>query len=137
MRYLIVDPNTKSVRSCEAEHIHDAEQQAGLDVNHVDHGTVVRYRDGGIGIVVYEFGLLEPPEQQKFFSLAGQLFAGPAVLYAFDETGETCPMPKLPNPPLWFDTVEDIELAIAANVVKRPATSVNGAVLWQWPQRIA
>jgi hypothetical protein len=65
--------------------------------------------------------------------MGGQLFSGEAILFAFDEAGETIDMPATPlKPPIWLADKQEVELAIAAGMVERPVAKVNGAVMWQW-----
>jgi hypothetical protein len=46
--------------------------------------------------------------------------------------GETIDIGDCSPKPLWLKTREDVELAIAAGMVDRPVTKINGAVMWQW-----
>ena len=41
-------------------------------------------------------------------------------------------MPAFSFEPRWLADKEDVELAIAAGVVQRPVTRVNGALIWSW-----
>jgi len=85
MKFAIVDPWAKNVALVDAAGMKEAEEAAGLEAGHVDFGSVAR----GVGIVVFEFGLFDPPDKQRYFSINGGLYAGKAVLYAYGDDGET------------------------------------------------
>jgi hypothetical protein len=127
MQFTIINPKQKSITAVECKDLKTAEGIAGLDK--VDHGVVKR----GVGIVVYEFGLFEPPATQYYFAIDRRLYAGNAVLYGFDEAGETIDMTDTTCKPVWFDRVAQILFAIRMKAIDRPMLSVNGDVLWKWP----
>ncbi len=131
MRFLHIDPAAHKLTAIDAASVHEAHPK--LQIGNIDHGTVHRARDGsGVGIIVYQYGLLQG--DGPYFALDGQLYAGDAILFAFDAIGETIDMPpRVPiSMPIWLDTREDVELAIAAGRVERPQSAVNGEVVWQW-----
>lgn len=82
-----------------------------------------------------EFGLYEPADKQHYFAVEARLYAGNAVMYAFDVKGKTVDLEAYP-PPRWFSSTEAIEDAIQHGTVVRPVVSVNGTVLWRWPEPV-
>ena len=50
----------------------------------------------GIAIVVDQFSLFVPPEDQRYFLIGRQLYAGNAILYGYNEEGETVDLPLMP-----------------------------------------
>jgi hypothetical protein len=68
----------------------------------------------------------------KYFSIYGQLFAGNAVLYAFNKSGETIDIRQLPAI-MFYRDVAEVERAIDAGAVKRPQMSYGETVYWRWP----
>lgn len=128
-RFVIVNPREKSVKAIECASVVDAEHEVGL--SGVDHGVIMP----GLGYVVYQFGLFVPAHEQHYFGLGGQLIAGPAVFYAFDERGETMNLRLSEFPEVrFFLGVNDVEAAIAREEIMRPGMTINGVVLWEWPQ---
>jgi hypothetical protein len=145
MNYAIVNPQAKEVRIISAFDMAGAKRVAGL--NGVDFGVVypahARGDKIGLGIVVYEFGLLredpagKPVPHLPLFGFHYGLYAGKAVLYSFDETGETVDLrptrDELKRDILWLPTHADAERAIAGGLVRRPYNAINDKVLSQWP----
>jgi hypothetical protein len=123
-RFVRIDPTAKTVTAVEAEEAIDAAQT--LKSGEIDFGTVAP----GISIIVWEYGLLEG--DGPYFVLDQQLYAGEAILYGYDEAGETVDMPTLADPPLWLADKTEVELAILAGLVERPESRVNGALIWRW-----
>jgi hypothetical protein len=117
----------------DADQSWEAVMRAGIDHTHTDHGIVQRSTNGGIGVIVYEFGLYVDPTKQSFFAIDGNLYAGNAVLYAFGAHGETIDMGMPPNIK-FFDSIAEIESHIRLGKLNRPTMSLNGQVMWQWPQ---
>jgi hypothetical protein len=131
MRYLHIDPTAKTVKPVFAISPHDAVK--GLHSGNVDHGVVYQTTERGVGLFVYEYGLCEG--NGPYFELYGNLYSGDAVLYGFDHAGETIDMREDEDfiiKPQWLADKVEVELAIAAGVVERPETRVNGAVIWSW-----
>jgi hypothetical protein len=125
-RFLHIDPAAQEVVTVEVDNLYDVTPD--IKAGATDHGVVAP----GIGIVVWEYGLVDG--EGPYFVLNRQLYAGDAVLYGFNEAGETIDMldPDGRINPLWLANKHEVELAIMAGVVERPQTSVNGAVLWRW-----
>lgn len=94
----------------------------------VDHGVVQR----GVGIVVYEYGLLQG--DGPYFSISGQLFSGDAILYGYDKRGDSVDMPNGWLPPLlaFYARKEEVEAAISWGLVHRPRATINGKTTWEW-----
>lgn len=132
MKFLVIDP-----RECATRYrSHDDPNQAlrrytPLEPGKTDHGTISK----GLGIIVGEYGLYEPAEQQSYFAIAGRLYAGPAMLYAYNELGVTISLERPMLPPIkWLKTAADVETAIQAREVERPIVAVDGVLVWSWPQ---
>lgn len=127
MRFLHVNPADRTIMDIEGDDVRDV--YGAIIKRNVDFGVVQR----GLSIVVYEYGLMEG--NGPYFSLNEQLFSGDAILFAFDEAGETIDIPEgllLMLSPHWFPDKAEVELGIAAGIVRRPETSVNGEVMWSW-----
>lgn len=111
-----------------------AEAKAAYGLKLVDFGVLWhRHAVGGAQIVVAEFGLFEPVATQRYFAIGTRLYAGNALLFAYNGVGVTVDFlsfhldmvkPKL----RFFDDAD------AVGEIERPATTYNGEVLWQWPQ---
>lgn len=134
MQYIIIDATKKTVQLIETATFQDAKMAAGLDKG-LDFGRV-----GPYNIAVYEFGLIELPEKHDFFSIAGQLFAGNAVIFGATETGETrslsdSDLADIKEAAVFHDSVMDVEKAIAEGSILRPKMTVNDEVIWQWPDK--
>lgn len=133
MRFAIIEPAKVSWEMVDAKEPRDLYPQLGL--GDVDHGTLVMPRDlpsgVGIAIVVDGFGLFQPPDKQRYFAIGRKLFAGNAVLYGFDEGGETVDLQEMPV--VVFLSPSGIEGAIALDQIDRPACTANGDKFWEWP----
>ncbi|HEY2242729.1 MAG TPA: hypothetical protein VGH47_00725 [Xanthobacteraceae bacterium] len=136
MRFLVVDAEHRTVRLVEADDPQHVYELAGLDALHVDHAIVARSNELGlgIGIAVFEHGLFAPPAATFYFSIGRQMYAGNAVLYAFDAAGETISMPRSPPPVMFYRSYREVEAAIARDEIDRPQTMMNGAAIWAWPE---
>lgn len=134
MKYVTIDPKTRKIETVEAESLHDAERTIGLDPGQTDHGSLGRDSGGGIGYVVFEYGLYVPSAEQSYFGIAGRLIAGAAVLYGFDEAGESVDLMKSTIPDVRFYLgINDVEAAIERGEIARPALTINGSAIWEWP----
>lgn len=159
MRFILIDPHSRRLRHVNARDLRAA--QAGVKLVDVDHGTIAP----GISIVTDEYALCRGDKKtpQKYFALNGQLYGGPAVLYGFDNAGETMDVPLKPIQVIgedhlvidpghlhrvigyrqtgqianfvitWLASEREVELAIMAGVVERPTVRVNGLVIAAWP----
>ncbi len=133
MKFVIVDVENQSATLREFEDLEGAKKEAGLKRHQVDHGCLWLDpdRSRGMSVVVYEFGLMEPDEQQHF-SINGQLYAGNAVLYSH-VMGETVDVEAEDIPTITFiGGRAEVEEAIANNEVSRPDMRANGEVVWEW-----
>ena len=129
MKFGIVCPSIRSVSIANCQDVKSAQRVAGLHRG-VDHGVIMR-EPFGIGIVVYEFGLFE--QEQAYFAINGLLYAGNAVLYGFDDSGETVDLPALPQV-FFMPNAKAVERSIDLGLVRRPIISVNDVVTWRWPE---
>jgi hypothetical protein len=126
--FVVIDAKRKVVHKVNCENLATAQRIADVPWRETDHGVV----RPGIGITVYEFGMYVSPSEQHYFGLEGKLYAGNAVLYGFDPGGYERDMVDVPVV-MFFDNAEHVEKAIKDKVIERPQMSVNGEVLWQWP----
>jgi hypothetical protein len=129
MQFQIIDSDKASVRSFKCASLNEAMVAAGLKPGQVDFGGVCE----GVTVVVYEFGLYVPKEKCRYFSIGRQLFVGNGVLYGHDQRGETVDLPS-PPPVIFYRDFSAVEQAIGWNQIDRPQISVNGTVLWRWPE---
>lgn len=136
MLFALIEPAQGMLRhQVDAADLDAALRMVGLRVAHVDHAGIWRDAERGLAIVVAEFGLFVPPQQQHYFSLLRGLYAGNAVLYAFDGEGSTIDVRPQDVPvPVFYRSVGAIERAIAENEIARPSIRVMGKLKWQWPQ---
>jgi alpha-beta hydrolase superfamily lysophospholipase len=131
MRYAIINPAKETVEYVERDEIQHAQEYAGLEPYRVDHGTIAV----GVGIVVYEHGLLEPNEH--YFIAGEQLFAGNAVVYQYNRQGETVSMTEKRMPEIKFlHGVAAVEKAIEDRLVTRPYVAINGVILQIWREGV-
>jgi hypothetical protein len=131
MIFGIINAKLRKARVMDLPDVDSAKLVARLKPLEVDHGSITR----NLHIIVYEFSLYVPVNEQHWFSIGGKLYGGNAVLYACDDAGETIslPMDRLP-PILWFKDAAAVEQAIGWKQIERPIMAFNGEVLWQWPQ---
>jgi hypothetical protein len=138
MKFAIIDPVKMTVEWAEAKEPWELYPQIGLPVDGgVDHGVVLPWHEApgriGIAIIVDQFSLYVPPEHQRYYRIGRQLFGGAAILYGYQEDGESTDLPGLPL--VVFMTVAGIENAIARGEIDRPYIAINNeAPLWQWPE---
>lgn len=130
MQFQIIDSDHATVRSFRAEQLNTAMVAIGLNPGQVDFGTVCE----GVSIVVYEFGMYQPKEECRYFSVGRQLFVGNAVLFAFNNVGETVDLPR-PPPVIFYRDFLAVEQAIGWGQIERPQIALNGQVMWKWPER--
>lgn len=130
MNYIIINPRTKRCGLAAYASFDAALRAANLNPGEVDHGTVTPI----LAIAVYQFGMLDPADSHKYFSLGGVLYAGSAVCYAVNGAGETvnATMHQLP-PLIWYRDARAAELAMARGELTRPILAFNNDVIWQWP----
>jgi hypothetical protein len=110
--------------------------EVGLKSGELDFACIYKSSSQGwsINIIVSEFGLYEPVEQAKYFSIGGQLLEGGAIIFRADESGETINMVDAP-PVMFYRSHEDVERAIAGGEIVRPQVLINKEVIWEWPQQ--
>lgn len=130
MKFGLLHTARQHAEICDLPSLEAAEQLLYLVPGATDHGVI----PGGIGVVMAEFGLFDPPEQQAYFAFVGwlYLYAGPAVLYGFDVRGNTVDLVRLPGI-TWLPDRRAVEHAIAEGIVKRPHFGIDDDVIWRWP----
>ena len=134
MKYGKIDAAAHKLTVIESGSWDSAKMMCGLKPLETDHGTIRHMEgEGGIGIVVAEYGLFEPPLNQHYFAIGANLYAGDAMLFAYDGAGETIDFDDRELPIRWFATAQEVERAIAMGEIARPAIRFNGATMWQWP----
>jgi len=131
MKFGLIDAKRRTAKIEDFADFNQALAAVGLQQGHIDFGQLTEH----VHIAVWEYGLFAPTHAVQYFSIVRMLFAGNAVVYASDNTGATIDLPMLP-PVMFFRDVEAVEQAITFGQVARPQTTVNGAVLWQWPDRV-
>lgn len=133
MKFVLIEPAKPKVEIIDAAEMAKACARAGLESTKVDHGVVSRTKQRGISIVVYEFGLFVPVQKQYYFAIGKHLYAGNAILYAFNYEGATIdflpPIPML----AFFENALAVEDAIHRHTVDRPQMLLNGELIWSWP----
>lgn len=127
MQFGLINAKTKTAHLEQFDDLWAALTPVGLRMGEIDFGAITRW----LHIVVYEHGLYVPADEQSFFSVSGQLYAGNAVVFACDDVGETVSLDKLP-PILWFKDASAAELAIQRGDVMRPQIKYGDVVHWQW-----
>ena len=126
MQFVIVVPSIQQILPADFSSLRAAQQFANL--NKVDHGRVAPR----VGVVVDEFSLYVRPSSQSYFTIGGQLFAGNAVLYGFDDKGKSVDLLEIPDIG-FLQNAAAVERNIALGLVFRPQITANGQVIWQWP----
>ena len=136
MRFVVIDARLRIVVPI-AANSGEIYELAGLDTFHVDHAVVARSPETGIGIAiaVHEHGLFQPPADCFYFSVGRKMYAGNAVLYAFDGAGRTIDMPAQPPPVMFYRSHRELEAAIERGEIDRPQTLINNIVVWRWPDQ--
>ena len=133
MKFALIDPKRKLIKTLDLPTADVAKQLAGLKLGETDDAAIkLANLTPGISIIVAEFGLYVPADQQSYFAIAGRLYAGSAVLYAFDRGGNTIDLLDTVTVQ-WLPTAEHVEAAIAADIIERPHLSFNGKTYWTWP----
>jgi hypothetical protein len=138
VNYILINPDQKQCHLAACSSIEEAYSMVELKTDTefgVDHAVV--WRSPGLrslSIAVEGCSLLDGADR-GLFSLAGRLLAGPAVLYACDEAGETVSAVMGDLPPLtWYQNARAAELAICHGEIERPRIRIGDQVLWEWPQ---
>jgi len=135
MRFATVNPRDHTATLGDFDSVAAALRSIELDPLKTDHGLICRACNSahGLGLVFYEFGMFTPPRRQSYFAIGMHLFAGAAVIYAFDERGVTVDVEWLPAI-RWFDDAPAVERAILAGEIVRPHLAVDDEILWRWPE---
>jgi hypothetical protein len=137
MKFGIIEPAKTSYGWVEAKEPWELYPQLGLPCDGgVDHGVLIPWHvlpdKVGIAIIVDQFSLFVPPEDQRYFLIGRHLYGGNAVLYGYNEEGVSVDLPMMPV--IIFVTRAGIDEAIAAGQIDRPTSSLNGVKFWEWPQ---
>jgi hypothetical protein len=136
-RFATIRPAVQHQGIVNARTIRAALRSVELDPLQTDHGIVERANGRGIGIIVHEYGLFVPPPQQTYFAINKRLYAGNAILYAFNSAGETINIERpLPLMIHWLRNALEVEQAITLGIVLRPQQRINNQVTWSWPQEV-
>ena len=128
LAYLLINPTDRTVS---LEHDTTKMQSRVFGKQGVDFGMV----GNGLQIMVWEHGLLQE-DAIHYFAIGKQLFAGRAIVFAYDEAGETVSLSThlLTSFPIrFFMNMKEVEGAIATREIDRPYAAINGEVIWQWP----
>jgi len=134
MKYGKIDATAHTLTIIEAATADDAKHICGLKPMEIDIGTVHHeYGVGGCAIMVAEFGLFVPPINQHFFAIGNRVYAGNALLYAYNAEGYTIDFDD-PNLEItWFADGREVEDAILAGKIIRPTVTRDGVPVWEWP----
>lgn len=132
MKFIAIDPKAQTVREIEDKDLPEALAQIGLSSREVDFGSLSSRRS----IVVFEYGLIDG-HPAGYFTLAESFYVGPALIFAYDEQGETEStsaedLARVEKVIAYWPTIEDVEAGIAAGRIIRPETRVNGEVIWEF-----
>ena len=140
MQFALIDSKHKAFWIANFKTHVEALAAIGLPELETDHGLLRKADDRGPGLmmIVHEHSLFVPPAEQSYFAFGTHLYAGQAMMYAFDARGDTIDLelPALrPLPPIvWFESVGAVESAIRSGRIIRPSMAVNDAVFWRWPE---
>src|SRR5262245_55681990 len=116
MLFTFINPAKQRVHIEDLPDIDRALELAGLDGLPTDHGVI----SSGLAIIVYEYSLFVPVEKQHYFGINRRLYGGKALVYAFDERGETISLIH-PIPPVTFmPSQRAVERNIALGLIVRP-----------------
>jgi len=136
MKYGRINPFEHKLDVIDAGDFSMAQRMCGLEPGRVDHGHLWRNPGGfgGVAIVVDEHSLRVPKATQRYFAIGRRLYAGAALLYAFDEYGNTIDYedPAADVSPAWFGSADEVERAIEAGHVIRPFRAISGRIVWEW-----
>src|SRR5215831_669833 len=135
-RVLIIRAAERKIEPFVVDEVHEAYATAGLPTGKLEH-SIVRRPNGdapGIGIFVDKSALTVHQEKQSYFVLADKLYGGNAVLYGFDETGQTVDAPSMVV--RWYSDQYEVEQALRRGEVQRPVIkNESNDVVWRWPER--
>lgn len=141
MRYIAIDAAKGTVDFLHIkvldsdDNFQKALNKVGLKSHEVDFGGVPGTRR--LNLVVYEYGLLEKPDSQHFFSLRDQLYAGSVLIHRFSDNGITIDCTEedlqyLRNEVRFYADADAVEQAIQAGEVQRPNITIDGVPFWIW-----
>jgi hypothetical protein len=128
MKFALINPEKRTNEVIEAKDVKAALKHAGLEPGQVDHGSITRY----IHFVCYEFCLFVPLAEQFYFTRNHKLFAGNVVFYMVNDLGETVDFDT--DPSVYFlGNGYGAEQAVRSGRVDRPMVTLNGEIMWMWP----
>jgi hypothetical protein len=135
MRYGRIDAVAHKMQIIETDTFDEAQRLCGLKPHEIDHGLIVNVPGvGGLGLFVDEYGLFVPPLNQNYFALGERLYAGNALVYAFDAKGVTVDFEDSEQLSIrWFGSGHDVQRAIQRGEIIAPQIRVNGELIWMWP----
>lgn len=139
MKFAIIKSAAKQIELVDEPDVWAAmEAHTDLKRGEIDFGSLSRE----VKIIVYEFGMFLEPDDPRdhHFSLGRQLFVGDAVIFASDDEGETIDFTDknlvlLKAVTHFYQSRATVEYAIRNGRIDRPQMSLNGEIIWQWPQR--
>jgi len=133
MKFGIIDPRSARAEIIDAPDVWAAGKEVGLELGKTDNGLLARAdRSGGIAYFCYEYAFFVPSDRQRYFIIGRRLFAGGVVLYAFDGEGATMDLEEMP-PIIFYGNTEQVQKAIADDLIERPVMKINNVQFWQWP----
>lgn len=136
MRVMIVRAAEHKIEPLVVDEVHQAYATAGLAPGTLEHNIVQRPNGivPGIGVFVFQSALTEHQDKQSYFVLNHKLFGGNAVVYCFNEGGET--VDASIGPVIFLADQWEVETAIRAGEIQRPVIkNDNNDVVWRWPER--
>jgi hypothetical protein len=134
MQFMIIETELRTIRNVDAESLDDVIAMAGLKRGAIDFGALTPY----MSIIVGEYAMFVPAERQSYVAIGDHLYAGNAVVFGVDHGGATTDIEitahAFGSACRFMRGEQQVENAIKANAVERPQISVDGNVIWQWPQ---
>lgn len=153
MRFISIDPLAHEISFLHAETFDEALAAVGLSSGDIDIEGIA----SGLSIAVYEYGLKDrnprtkeaiPP--QVYFALGDSLYAGRAVIYAYNTGGETIDiatryLSAFQTFARWYANKNEVEAGIARGEIRRPQQTIttydedraDTIVTWRWNQPMA
>jgi hypothetical protein len=134
-KFVLIDPRDCTVKLVALEDLSAGYDAVGLDRTNLDFTCIYKapMERWSLNIIVDDLGMYRPIEQAKYWSLGGQLLEGGAIIFKAEEGGETSSMEMVP-PVMFYRSHLEVEQAIARGEIARPQMSVNGEVVWRWPE---
>ena|SRR5262252_7936994 len=137
LRYGKIDALDHKVYGVEAAALNEAHIICGLEPTTVEHKIIQHEAGiGGIGMFVDANSLFVPPVNQHYFSIGPNLYGGNALLYRYDAWDKTVDFASLGSDieVRFYESGQEVSRAISWGEITRPTRSINGRVVWEWPQ---